>query len=405
MAEKISAKMSYLTQIHTAWDGKEQRMALRQEPRRYVAYDYIGCESWQSQYLRMLAYKSGTQLIELPLWHAATLLEDPAYEGQTTIRVPPEAMWSFRNIGSVEMWRDDKRGGGKYEIKYLAANGVMGLKKQLKRNYKSHLTTIIPVFYGILQDDDSFANLHGDAVQMTLNLELFRNQRAPDFPAAWDMMHDEPMEGASRFAFGLPAQYLGAEVFRFAPQWEDDISASYTKNANRLDYKSGVFRYDLKGTNPAETREFSIAGLSKAEIHNIERFFMRHKGAWKSFYAPTWLNDIDIEGRQPAGQIFLLASFPYHWKYYAKSSRRRLAVIFYTDGSAEILPLAGFSQDETGTLGKVYLEMPLKHEILPQNVRMISFFTRCRFAEDDLVIDYETTGAATVRIIWKEVDT
>lgn len=58
------------------------------------------------------------------------------------------------------------------------------------------------------------------------------------------MMHDEPMEGASRFAFGLPAQYLGAEVFRFAPQWKEDISASYTKNASRLDYKSGVFRYD-----------------------------------------------------------------------------------------------------------------------------------------------------------------
>ncbi len=103
-------------------------MALRQEPRRYVAYDYIGCESWQSQYLRMFAYKSGTQLIELPLWHAATLLEDHAYEGQTTLRIPTEAMWSFRNIGSVELWRDDKRGGGKYEIKYLAANGVMGLK-------------------------------------------------------------------------------------------------------------------------------------------------------------------------------------------------------------------------------------------------------------------------------------
>ena len=55
-------------------------------------------------------------------------------------------------------------------------------------------------------------------------------------------------------------------------------------------------------------------------------------------------------------------------------------------------------------MGKVYLETPLKHEILPQNVRMISFFTRCRFAEDDLVIDYETTGAATVRICLKEVD-
>ena len=30
----------------------------------------------------------------------------------------------FRNIGSVELWRDDKRSNSKYEIKYLVANRV-----------------------------------------------------------------------------------------------------------------------------------------------------------------------------------------------------------------------------------------------------------------------------------------
>ena len=63
MSDKIVEKLEYKTQIHTAWDGTEQRMALRSEPRRFVSYDYIGNETWQSQYLRMLTF--GQQTISI----------------------------------------------------------------------------------------------------------------------------------------------------------------------------------------------------------------------------------------------------------------------------------------------------------------------------------------------------
>lgn len=404
MAEKITEKISYLTQIHTAWDNSEQRMALRAEPRRYISYDYIGIENWQSEYLRMLIYNAQTQVIQFPLWHAACRLKDNQYIDQTTISVPTYGLWGFRNIGAVELWRNDHTGGVKYDVKYITANGILGLKKQLKSNWQAGETMAIPVFYGILQQEDSYTNLLASVSEMTLNLELIQNQKAPDFPLAWNEFHDEDMPLESKFKEGMPANYMGAEVFRYMPQWENDMSAKFSRNANRLDYNSGIFRFDLKSYNPTESRNINFAGISRAEIYNMQRFFMRQKGRWKSFWAPTWLSDIELAGNQASGQNYLLIKFNLFWKYYAKSSRRRNLIVFYVDGTAEILSIAGYATDETGKYGKIYLDSPLKQEIRASRVRMISFFCRYRFASDDLTTDYETTGIATMQISFQEVD-
>ncbi len=404
MGDKITEKISYLTQVHTAWDGTEQRMALRSEPRRYVAYDYTGMESWQSQYLRMLIYSAQTQLIQFPMWHAACSLPDRQYKGQASVRVPLDILWNFRNIGALELWGGDTAGGAKYDLKYMTASGALGLQKQLKGDWPAYATAVIPVFYGVLQQDDSYTNVHSDVSEMTINVELIQNQNAPDFPAAFDEYHDEILPEESQFSFGLPASYMGAEVWRFYPQWEDDMPAQFTRNANRMDYDTGVFRFDLKSYNPGETRDVTYAAISRPEIHNMQRFFMRCKGAWKYFWAPTWVNDIALAGDQSSGQICLYADFTMFWKYYAKSSRRRTIVIFYYGGTCEILKIAGYSLDDTGRRGKIYLDGPLTHDIRKADVRCISFFCRYRFSEDDMVMDYETTGIATTKLTLKEVD-
>jgi hypothetical protein len=403
LGEKITEKISYLTQIHTAWNGTEQRMALRNEARRYLSYDYTGMESWQSQYLRMLIYSAQTQLIQFPLWHAGWNLREQQYKGQASIQISTEAMWPFRNVGAVELWLGDKPGGAKYDLKYLTGNGVLGLMKQLKADWYRG-STILPVVYGILQQDDSFTNIHSDSSEMTINLELIQNQNAPDFPSAWDEYHDEPMPYQSRFIQDLPSSYMGSEVWRFYSQWEDDMSAQFTRNANRLDYNVGVFRFDLKSYNPTESCTMDFAAFSRAEAYNMQRFFMRHKGRWQSFWAPTWLNDIELQGDQPSGRIYLLANFTGFWKYYQKSSRRKTIVVFYCDGTCEILKIAGYSLDDTGTYGKIYLDSPLMHDIRKARVRLVSFFCRYRFSSDDLVTDYETNEIATMQIGFQEVD-
>lgn len=400
MSEKIIEKIQFLTQIHKSWDGSEQRMALRTKPRKFISYDYIGMETWQSQYLRMLTFGQQNQLIEFPLWHAACALEENQYKGQAVIKIPQKVLWQYRNVGSIELWTNDRLGGAKYNINYLTANGLVGLAKQLLSDWPAYSTTVIPVIKGVLQQEDKFVNLHSEITTMMLNIELIQNQNSPEFPPAWDEFHEENIPKETYH--GLPATFMGSDLFRYEPPWLDDITLNFNRNANRIDNKTGIFRYDFKSLDTAETKQIQYVGISRAEVYNLQRFFIRSKGMFKSFYMPTWVNDFELVRDAPGGQIYLLVTFNLFWKYYAKSKRRKTIVVFYTGGTAEILKIAGYSVD--GKYGKIYLENPLRNPVIKKKIAMISFLCRYRFGSDELVTDYETTEAATMDFTFVEVD-
>lgn len=403
MSDSIIEKIEFMTQIHTSWDDSEQRMALRNEPRRYISYDYTGMEAWQSQYLRMITFGQQTQLIELPLWHAAYMLENTSYKGQAAISVKPEVLWKYRNIGSVLLWHSDQIGGTKYGLKYIMASGVLGLTSQLTKDYMRGATTVIPVGIGVLQQEDQYETMHSDLTALTINMELIQNQKAPFFPESFNENHDESVP-CNVFNRGLPQEYTGVDIFSHEPSWSANITSSYSRNANRLDNQTGVFRFDLKSNETTETKEINFSAFSRAEINNLQRFFYRCKGAWKSFCMPTWVNDIELAQDAYAGQINLLVKFNLYWKYYSKSKRRKTLVVFYTDNTVQILKIAGYSTNYTGELGKIYLENPLKRTIVKRSVRMISYLCRCRFASDTMTIYYETSTGAQAKLSFQEVD-
>lgn len=403
MADKIKETLEFKTQIHTAWDGAEQRMALRDQPRRYVSYDYIGVKARQSQYLRLLTGAKQTELILFPLWHAASILPYAHYKGQAVVQIQTEAMWGFRNIGAVELWTSDELGGAKYDLKYITASGLLGLQKQLQYNWPGQATTVLPVFYGVLQQEDKFENWHSGVTTLTVNLELLQNQRAPEFPASWDEFHDEPAEKLPPVK-ALPERYLGAEIFPYYPRYEENIESSYIRNANRLDNETGIFRYDLKSEETTQTQRLTLATLTRAESYNLQRFFYRCKGRLRSFWLPTWLSDVELAEDAEAGDIYLLTKLDQYYNYCAQAKRRRILIVFLKSGAVEILKIAGYSVSDDGRTGRIYLEQNLKRALRRRDVYLLSYLCRVRFAEDVLTVDYETTGVATATVGFTEVD-
>ena len=83
---------------------------------------------------------------------------------------------------------------------------------------------------------------------------------------------------------------------------------------------------------------------------------------------------------------------------------KKALVLFMKDGSSIILDILGFSSEEVNgrKLGKIFLSNSIQNNIYKKDVAMISFFNLCRFDDDVLQIDYETTEVATTRVVLKE---
>ncbi|MBP2629897.1 MAG: hypothetical protein H6Q70_525 [Firmicutes bacterium] len=402
MAEqKITETIEFLTQIHTAWDNSEQRAALRVYPRRSVAYDYIGMNAKQSQYLRNLIYAGQTTLMQIPIWHAAYQTDRICYAGGNSAMVTPSSIWQYRGCSYIQLWLDDKYGGEIYPVTQYFGTGEIALNKQFTDNWAAGSTKIHPLAWAVLSKENKFSNTTAWYSSTTFNFEIIRESQAPNIPDALNYLHDETV--SRRFAKNLSTDYNGYELFLTPPSWNNDLTASYTRNAERLDNESGTFVYDMRSTLPKETRELDYTMMSRSQINNLQRFFYRCMGRLKSFYYPTWLNDVDLAKDAYKGDIVLYTKFVYYWKYCSSNPNRKLLIVFYRNGSAEIIKVSGYSTDSTGEYGKIYLQSSLKNDLTNNNVAKISFLCKYRLDSDTLETDYETCEVASTTLSMVEV--
>lgn len=401
LSEKIAETIAFKTQIHQAWDGTEQRAALRTRPRRSVTYDYIGMKPWQSQYLRAVTYSQQTQLFQIPLWHTACKVKENIYEGQAVVPIPTDHLWQYRGCGNIMLWLSDGYGGTLFPIEYIGSSGVLGLGKQIERDWKNGQATLAPVAWGVLSNSDKYINYSSQISTMGITVEIMREAQAAALPELYNEFHDEEVK--RMWGKNLPQEYNGEELFLIPPAWNEDINASFSRMANRLDNDTGLFRYDLRSTDPKETREIQYVLKSRRETNNLQRFFYRCKGRLHSFFAPTWLNDVELAADAPAGQNYLLTKWPGYWKYFSAGQRRKTLIVFMKDFTGMILKVAGYTTDETGELGKIYLDAPLVSPLRNSDISMISYLCRYRHDSDSMTTDYETVDLSTTSFIFAEV--
>lgn len=398
---KISETLEFITQIHKAWDGTEQRASVRYRPRRSISYDYIGTSSWESQYLRSLAYAQQTQLFQIPLWHAIDVTDKDVYRSQATIPLNPRNLWQYRGCSGLILWVDDGYGGDYYSLKTITGEGKLGLGKQLKKNWPAG-GHVCPVAWGVLSNTSKITNITSDATSMNLSVEIMKESIAPQFPAAYDEFNDEPVEVVfGKNLFGT--QYLSQELFLTPPSWFSDVSGDFTRNAFRLDNESGFFRYDLRSQEPKEIRTVEYVAGCMEEISNLQRFFTRCRGKLHSFWSPTWVQDIDLVEPVSAGQAYMIAKYPYYWKYYATGERRKKIIVFYRDGTAEILTILTYTVTDDGQYSKIYLQEGPSRVLNENSVAMISYLCKYRHDSDSLTMDYESAEAATTSFTYAEV--
>lgn len=398
--EKISETLEFFTQIHTAWDNSEQRAALRTRPRRSISYDYIGTETRQSQYLRSLVYNQQTQIFQIPMWHAAYQVTDQFYEGNADLEIPVDNLWQYRGCSGAILWRNDDYGGTYFPISALSIAGIIALGKQIETDWQGGAGIIAPVAWGCLSQSASYSNFIGSGTSLNITVEMMKEAEAPLFPSG---LSDRYEPEVKLYGSNLPATYLGFELFLKPPTWASDMSANFKRNANRLDNKTGIFRYDVKSNEPTETHQIEYIMTSRTEINNMQRFFINKKGRLHSFYAPTWLNDIEPVYDCSAGAMNIITKYSMYWRYFANTKNRKKAIIFYKDATAEIIEIAGYSTDATGEYGRIMLAKPLTRPIDVNSVSLISYLCRYRLDSDVMVTDYDTVSVATTSFTFAEV--
>ena len=406
---KIQVTYSYLTDVWQSYGGQEQRRCLRSVPRRTISYEYTSMNSSEAQWLRAQLRKKQNNFEFIPMWHDVAYLSED-FLGGKSMYIDPEYMIGFHNCDAIEIFAHDDvmhhegvnitKKVKKYE------NNIIHLKTVLDKNLNKKNTWILPLIRFSVQTPLSSSYIYSNGTNIKMVYEDIGYKPPFDINSQYYEQYNYLVDGFNRY--NLPSSYNGRQVFLNTPQWLDDdsLTLKVSKNVNKLDNDTGIFKYDLKNTSSYDTHEITVLLRNKRMINNIIKFFTKVKGKFKSFYCPSWANDFNLAQSIKKGSNYIYTDLSETYRYYMENGRNKKIVVFTNDWKSYIFDISAYTYEkiEDKKYGKLLLGSSSPVNIPIKNVRMVSFFNLVRLDSDEMQINYESNIAATVQLSMKEVD-
>lgn len=192
----------------------------------------------------------------------------------------------------------------------------------------------------------------------------------------------------------LPARpqdaYRGNDVFLRRPNWRDGIEVSFTKEADRVDFKRGRIHITSPVDFTSERRTPKFYRFDTAGAEQMLAFFQRQKGRRGSFWAPSWTKDFRLSQTTPVGGTTFTVHGLEHLAAYAGDRVYRHVIHVRADGTWQANEISGWT-DFNGN-SRATCTASWQRELRPDS-RLYWLF-RSRFTSDTLSMAWETPEAA-----------
>lgn len=307
----VTEVWDWLTDVIVAYDGSEQRIALRKSPRRSTSYE-IGLEDGQDrrqQYNRW--FKS-----------LATRLVFPYY--QYSSRVTQTSL-----IGDVNVYFDttitDVRAGG--YIVVLNEEAETGALVKIDAVFDTYIVSDSPLQFNVTRGSiaapaysSRIANntgfdwfqVHGTLKVEAQVLDIQDSFSRPGSTAVIETLNDLPILTERPIATGGPS------------------SDRFDVNYEIIDSQTGLL--DIKSSWPHPyidmTRRFAVRRHAEPAKMDYWRDFLDIvRGKWRPFYFPTWLADlVVIETPDPSSNSLRVYSADYVAAYFPHETYKQIQI-------------------------------------------------------------------------------
>ena len=360
----ITERISFHTDTLVGRDGSEQRIKLYILPRVMYEYEFLVTFT-RFQAFQNLIYGVQGRKILVPIW-----AEMKSFTKTNNLQNLAAAQYLFYN------------GESSYEVvSLLKVNNTVVYANDPSLNV-SNMTWVVPLRIGSTRDKVQIAMLNRSVGTGTIQLIM------DDFiPATLPSVNAFTLEG-------LP-------VLMLEPERVSNLGVSITRPSGVVDYGGKVAAYDLY--NRSETSR-SIDFFGRRSQFSIRDFFIQMSGKFKSFYMPTFQNDLDIVGGTEAGSKRLFVTDVGFAKYMVRPTIKvpyllvafknkpaiivKITSLCYTSSQRTIDANGNITSEEYTGTEEIGIEVPLASGFLVSDVERVSYITLTRFSSDALEVSW-----------------
>jgi hypothetical protein len=407
----VRETFSFLTEIFTSRSGREQRRSHMANPRVDVGFDFLATDTSIRALAASLNLRSDFQM-EIPDPTASPMiLAAPASAGDTEIQIISVQPWIFQDqdvgfVYGLDVGREfliDNEESTDFNEDYnedFGSGGVFPITvNPLTRNWPAG-TGVYPLSLGRVNSELSIAYETGKTGRGSV---LFRKTRAQEVVAQ-----------------SVPVMFLDKELFTFNPNWSTRPSVGFISPEEEVDFGKGQTKFYKPINFNYRKTQFSYLGINKVQTLALRDFFLRHRGRFKEFWCPSFMQDLEVTIGVNAGDTGIRVFGTDVATIYSDSVHRAVCVNF-SDGTShysEIVemfvettptgsPVLGdfnldFNEDFTngfGLLGQqtyIRLAQPFPVAKRKSEISSVSWLFMSRFSTDEMTIEWVTSQVARI---------
>lgn len=375
----FTERLTWYSTVQTAYSGKEQRMALTDDPR--VSYTYrVQALDNERQRLEALVWGWQSRAFAVPVWNSYTHTSQPVAPGNEIIYVDATADREFAP-GKLAIIL-----AGPALFEAVEILEVFPDRLRIKKPAQRAWTRRVPVL-------PARTMRMANEVQYNGQVANYREYDVTFTADATEVLQD----------YAWPWMYKNLPVLEFSPDMTPGLNGSQSRNMIFQDGEHSLpLIVDRSGVGtPHQTWSFVFTSL--AEVQRFKSLLAKLRGICGEFWMSTWSPDMTLAAAIDINASgFYVEEALHSAMYYDRRGRKNL-VIQLRDGTTyyrEILSVTNSHAAIPGT-ELVVVDEPIPRVVTPNQVRCISFLTQSRFENESFEFVWATQDWSSMNAMIK----
>lgn len=371
----IIERLEWRTDVMLAYDGSEQRIALRQTPRRYFEFGFLVTTLLERQKLEAAIAANGSQSWDLPVWTDSTPCTSTISHGAVSVAVD--------TVG-----RDFVAGG---KALLLAANGnslIINISTltTTQLNLSSAVvgswpieTAVIPLRTAYLEQNQQISRFTGSAIYGVVRFLC---------------------DDISNWSTATETIYRDYPVLTIASNWSQDITTDYQRKMQIVDFGVGGIYRDDESSLPVFIQSHHFVLDSRQKITDFRKFLYSRRGRLNALWIPTFMPDLTFVA---LSSVYLDVVNIDYTTLYNQSINRRDIRIELTNGNIYYRRIVA-STVISGTVERLTLDSVLGVSVTAADVEKISFMMFGRLDTDAIELAWSYGDYVDVKLNFRSVN-
>lgn len=365
--------LSFLTDIIQSQNGKEQRIALRKQPRQLIEVS-LRLDGTERQRFNSLMFGWQSKIFGLPFWLEQSYLSSAASISDTVLSVGNVSDSDFRVGGFVIVFQD--------QIVYDIA-AISSLTS-------TTITISTPLVNGYAAGS-IVAPVRLVRSTRTINSGRYANN-LERFDVAFEVV-DNTTGALTESTSGL-STYDGKILFDDCNVMEQALmQQTLVQRIHVVDNETGVVYQESPWDRNKRTSAKGFFLQSKAEIKQFRQRILALQGRQKSFWIPTFFNDLTVVATLNSGSNTMDIEHIGYDRFVDSKERMRTVKVTFTDGTSQVNEVSSVVE-VSSTVERLTMADNWSTTKTVSEIERVEFYELSRLDSDDITIVYQRIGLA-----------